>query len=134
MEFDVKIKPIGKGRPRFTRSGHAYTPPATTEAEEEIRLAYRLSPDKVCYDKGEPLSISVVAYFPIPKSMNRRDRELATRNMIFPTKKPDGDNILKLVADALNGEAYYDDSQIVVMEVAKLYAAEPHIKITLEEL
>lgn len=31
---------------------------------------------------------------------------------VFPTKKPDGDNIIKAILDALNGAAYRDDSQI----------------------
>lgn len=133
MDFDVDMKPVGKGRPRFTRSGHAYTPPATTEAEEKIRLAYRNKYGKVCYDKDEPIRLIVVAYFPIPKAMSRKDTEMALRGMIYPTKKPDGDNILKLVADALNGVAYYDDSQIIDMHIDKLYAAQPRIHIILEE-
>lgn len=39
--FVVPGKPQGKGRPRFTRSGHTYTPDSTAEYEERVKLAYR---------------------------------------------------------------------------------------------
>lgn len=32
---------------------------------------------------------------------------------IRPTKKPDMDNVVKIIADSLNNLAYYDDTQIV---------------------
>jgi Holliday junction resolvase RusA-like endonuclease len=38
------------------------------------------------------------------------------------TKKPDADNIGKLVLDALNGVAYKDDSQVFSIEVEKIWA------------
>ena len=39
--FTVPGKPQGKGRPRFTRSGHTYTPDRTAAYEERVKLAYR---------------------------------------------------------------------------------------------
>ena len=52
---------------------------------------------------------------------------------IWPTKRPDGDNVLKLVADALNGVAYEDDSQIVYMTIKKEYASRGFLRIRIEE-
>ena len=43
---------------------------------------------------------------------------------ILPTKKPDGDNVEKAVADALNKVAYLDDSQIIEAKWQKIYAAD----------
>jgi Holliday junction resolvase RusA-like endonuclease len=37
----------------------------------------------------------------------------------WPTKKPDADNVLKLLMDSLNGCAYRDDVQIVNATVVK---------------
>ena len=51
-----------------------------------------------------------------------------------PTKKPDIDNAIKAIADALNGVAYYDDSQIVYIEATKHYAEKPQTVVTLWEL
>ncbi len=54
-------------------------------------------------------------------------------NVIRPTKKPDADNILKIIADSLNGVAYYDDSQIVTGTVRKYYGETPKVYITIKE-
>ena len=43
---------------------------------------------------------------------------------VRPTKKPDADNISKIVLDALNGLAYYDDNQVVTLHIDKCYAKE----------
>ena len=40
----------------------------------------------------------------------------------YPTKRPDFDNLEKLIADALNGIAYHDDSQVVVSHTYKWWA------------
>ncbi len=40
-------------------------------------------------------------------------------NEISPTKKPDIDNIAKIVLDAMNKFAFKDDTQITKLEVEK---------------
>ena len=50
---------------------------------------------------------------------------------IRPTKKPDADNIMKAVADALNGIAYKDDSQIVNVTIAKWYSDTPRVEVAI---
>lgn len=123
MRFAVDIEPIGKARPRFTKTGHAYTPQKTKDAEELIAAAYRAAGGG-CIPKGVPAELEVVAHFPIPKSFSQKKRDAVLDSEILPTKKPDADNILKLVADALNGVAYEDDAQVVRMEVSKEYTDE----------
>ena len=56
------------------------------------------------------------------------------RQLERPTKKPDVDNIAKAILDSLNGIAYRDDSQIVELNMKKLYADLGFVKVTLEEL
>lgn len=53
---------------------------------------------------------------------------------IRPTIKPDWDNVGKLIADALNGVAYYDDKYVVDGMARKFYAEIPHIDVVLEEI
>ena len=53
---------------------------------------------------------------------------------IRPTKKPDGDNILKAVADALNGVCYKDDKNIVKMSIEKFYSDMPRIDVIIQEV
>ena len=55
-------------------------------------------------------------------------------NELRPNKKPDADNVIKLVADALNEVAYKDDTQIIELECRKFYSNIPRMEITLEDL
>jgi len=52
---------------------------------------------------------------------------------IRPTKKPDGDNILKAVADALNGVCYKDDKCLIKMSIEKFYSDVPRIEVVAQE-
>lgn len=57
------------------------------------------------------------------------------KNKIYPTKKPDVDNIIKIIADALNGVAYNDDKQIVMCSCGKYYTdAEPFVCVYIQEI
>lgn len=51
----------------------------------------------------------------------------------LPLKKPDMDNIVKVVADALNGVAYHDDVQIALVQAKKCYSAVEGLDVTVEE-
>ncbi len=133
MEFEVNIDPRGKGRPRFTRTGKAYTPKETKEAEKQIVSAYWAMRNRDFFDRNIPIAMHVMAYFSIPPSWEKKKTEAALKGELFPTKKPDGDNILKLVADALNDAAYHDDSQIVYMTIKKEYASRAFLRIRIEE-
>ncbi len=123
MRFTVDIEPIGKARPRFTKTGHAYTPQKTKDAEDAIKAAF-LEKGGECIPKGVPVELIVTAYFPIPKSFSEKKKTAAQNGRIRPTKKPDIDNIVKLVADALNGVAYEDDAQIALVSGYKEYVGE----------
>lgn len=121
ITFSVPGKPQGKGRPRFTKSGRAYTPKATADYEALIRRMYLLQGGKLF--EGA-VKLSVLILYPIPKSTPKLTRQQMVAGDIRPTKKPDGDNVEKAVADALNKTAYLDDSQIIEARWEKRYAAD----------
>lgn len=127
--FSVPGKPQGKGRPRFTRSGHTYTPDRTAEYEERVKLAYKQA-------GGGKLSgfvsADICAVFAVPKSHTKAQRAAAL-NASFAPKKPDCDNIAKIILDALNGIAYDDDAQIVKLRVEKRYGTTERVLVVLEE-
>lgn len=52
---------------------------------------------------------------------------------MIPTKKPDSDNIAKIICDSLNGIAYHDDSQIVELYICKSYSENPKVIVTIAE-
>ena len=120
VTFVVPGMPQGKGRPRFMRNGHTYTPDKTRKYERLIREAYLLQSGHF-YDRAV-LALCIYACFPIPKSYTKKQRELIRAGKMFPLVKPDGDNIAKAVMDALNGIAYDDDKQIADIRCFKRYA------------
>ena len=56
------------------------------------------------------------------------------KGKMLPTKKPDIDNIMKAVLDALNGVAYYDDSQVCKVNFMKMYSEDPRLKILIKKV
>ena len=79
-----------------------------------------------------PLEISILALFPIPKYVSRKTKERMLNGRLFPTKKPDADNIIKVILDALNGLAYQDDAQIYRVYFEKMYAEIPETKVLIK--
>ena len=121
MDFIVDGKPQGKQRPRFSRiSKTVYTPTKTAKYEKQIAKAYTDSGGK-CIPADCYVSVSVSAFFPIPKSYSKKKREDCRERRLRPDKKPDMDNILKVVLDALNEVAYEDDKQVVELIGRKYY-------------
>ena len=130
--IDGKIK--GKARPRFnTRTGHAITPKDTVQYENWVKMCYR-EQQATKYLEG-PLRALIVAYYKIPKSYTKKRVEAIRRGEEYPTKKPDLDNIAKIVLDSLNKIAYDDDAQIVELTVLKRYTEDvERVELELENL
>ena len=63
----------------------------------------------------------------------KKNRELMLSGTLSPIKKPDIDNIGKVMLDALNKIAFKDDNQVTKMEIEKVYAEEEKIYIKIEE-
>lgn len=128
IRFTVFGDPIPKARPR-TVNGHTYTPERTRVHEEKIAMVYKSQYRDFAFKRGEPLRIVVDAYFKIAKSDKKTVKEDKALGKIRPTGVPDADNVQKAVQDAVNGLAYYDDSQIVEATVRKWYSNEPRTEI-----
>ena len=127
-------EPKGKERPRFCHNGQIYTPKQTTTYEQQIIFDYYKQCGNVKFDENSQLELFVKAYYKIPKSASKKKRMAMLSEEIRPTKKPDGDNILKAVADALNGVCYKDDKSIVKMSIEKFYSDVPRIEVVVQEV
>lgn len=136
--FTIPGEPQGKARPRVVRDKRtgktkAYTPDKTVAYEDFVKLRYK-SMAKGARFGTQPLEISIIANFSVPKSKSKKTKVLMLENKIQPTKKPDIDNIAKIICDALNGIAYKDDSQIVRLNVVKKYAETPFVKVSIFDM
>lgn len=120
--------PQGKGRPRFVRrTGAAYTPAKTRSYESMLQGAAIEAMRGLGLMDG-PVEVEVTAYFPVPASWSKRKRQAALAGETRPAKKPDADNLLK-VLDSLNAVVFRDDAQIVDASVAKHYSDQPRLEV-----
>jgi Holliday junction resolvase RusA-like endonuclease len=132
-EFEVPAKIIGKGRPRLNSyTGQVYTPTRTKDYESLVEQYFLIKYPRYKVIEGRA-KVSIIAYFEVPKSASKAMKEQMLNNEISPTKKPDIDNVVKIVLDALNTIAFKDDTQITKIEVEKIYAAEEKLYIKIEE-
>lgn len=133
MKFTIHATPKPKGRPRVTRSGHAFTPKATREYEQLIINEWEVQHSQVTPIEN-PIAVRVIFHMPIPKATSNKARERMAAGLEVPAKKPDIDNLLKAVLDALNGKAYHDDNQIVEISAEKRYSSNPRTEVFISEL
>lgn len=126
-----KIK--GKQRPRFnTKTGRAFTPKDTVSYENLIRRCYK--EQSGAYLEGA-IKADIYAYYKIPKSYTKKRIQAIREGKEYPCKKPDVDNIAKIILDALNNVAYDDDVQIIKVTLTKKWTEEEErIEFKLEEI
>ena len=133
ISFTVYGEPIPWKRPRFNgKSKRVYEDSKVRDYKARVIEAFEESGGRV-YEKDVPLRMSIRFYLSVPRSASEK-RKVDLISNFFPTKRPDNDNLYKGIADALNGIAYYDDSQIVVTHIHKLWSVNPRAEINIGEV
>ncbi|WP_059068374.1 RusA family crossover junction endodeoxyribonuclease [Mediterraneibacter massiliensis] len=138
VSFQVPGKPQGKARARTFYNGRlkrsmTITPENTVLYENLIKSMYMQAAGEIKFEKGTPVTLRIVARFSPPASVSKKMKQRMLEGELLPLKKPDIDNIIKVVADSLNGIAYYDDTQVVLTAAKKAYSAVEGLDITVEE-
>lgn len=125
----------GKGRPRFARRGafvKTYTDDKTANYENLVAWAgAQAMQGRV--PLSCPVEVKLCVHTAPPASWSKKKRELAMAGWVFPTTKPDADNIQKIVFDALNDIVWQDDKQIVTVAFKKRYAEIPGVVLEVTE-
>ncbi len=126
MRFTAPGIPAGKGRPRVTRRGHAFTP-AKTMAYEGLIAHYALrGTGRIELPFDRPLRAEIVAVFQRPASRKKA---------AHMDRKPDLDNIVKSVLDGLsNAGIIRNDSRVVEIHARKEYGDMPETRVRLTDL
>lgn len=146
-KFIVPGQPFGKQRPRksFKLKG-LYTPKETTNYEAYVRNIANKQASMI----DKPLRVDITAYFEIPKSFSKKRRQACLAGLEKPTKKPDKDNIEKVILDGMNplfktNKAthkkemvvpgfYQDDKQVIDGFTRKLYGSKACVLVEVEEM
>ena len=143
VKFTVHGEPQGKGRPRFVARydpvtekafGKAHTPEKTSIYENLVKMEYALQTKNFRFSDAAMLDMRIMAYYSIPKSTSKKKRGKMLEGVIRPTKKPDMDNVMKVIADSLNQVAYKDDTQIVDCQLRKFYSEKPRVEVIIRQI
>ena len=82
-----------------------------------------------------PIRARIEIYYSVPKSYSKRKIEAIKDGTDYPMKKPDCDNVVKIVLDSLNKIAYDDDKQVVELTVLKRWTFDnERIEFEMEEI
>jgi len=127
MELTIPGKPVALKRHRHTsRNGRIFNyDPSKADKANFLKKVQYLAPEVPFY---EAISMSIDVYIGRPKShfgTGRNSEKIKESAPAYPIGRPDIDNYIKFVLDALNGVFYRDDSQVVHIESVKEYSTEP---------
>ncbi len=138
IKFTIPGEPCAQGRPRFSTIGgyvKAIDPAKSRNQKAFVKYFATTAAKQQGWTYTDlPLYVEIIAYMGIPKSKPKKWRTAAIRGQERPTKKPDVDNLFKLVTDALSGVIYADDKQIVSCRVQKWYSEEPRTEVKIAEV
>lgn len=135
IEFTVYGEPVAQGRPRLAvvaGRAMAYDPKKSRDYKDYVKLA---AADKAPSKLFEgPLALVVKVFRPMPKAFSKKKTAEAEAGIHRPTTKPDTDNYIKGIKDALNNVIWKDDSQIVDEHVSKWYSQRPRVEVQIQNL
>ncbi len=138
IELVIYGEPVAQGRPKFSTAGgfpRAYDPAKSSSYKDYLRLA---AAEQMTGQKPleGALALCVKIFRPIPKSFSRKKVIQAEQGLIRPITKPDLDNYIKCVKDALKDICWRDDSQVVsYMETTgKYYSEIPRVEVFIKEV
>lgn len=125
MTIKIFGNPVAQGRPRFSKIGNfvrTYDPEKSRSWKNDVRMQAILQ--KPILLEGA-LILKASFYLLRPKTLPKK--------ILHHTKKPDLDNLIKGVKDALKGICYRDDSQVVESYISKTYSDIPGVIIEIME-
>ena len=129
LEIYIEVEPVPLARSRTVFSGgkvHSYTPQKSADFEKYLK-AYFEKYKEHYFPKGTPIKLTCIFY--------RTKSHWALKAETIPARKPDTDNLGKIICDSGNGILWYDDAQISSLILIKRWTAKeyPFIYIKIEE-
>ena len=126
--FTCSIKPHPQQRARRSKNGGMFDPESNKIYAAAIRQSFRLAnPDHVPFRGAVGMQIDL--RFAIPKTKTE-ERSAGDRH----TQKPDIDNCVKSIKDALKGLAWVDDCQVSSLYAAKMWDNQPSVTVIVREI
>lgn len=133
LTFTIPGEPTAQGRPRFSTHGgfvKAYDPEKSRNYKAYVKLLASEAMQNIGLTLTElPLGVEIITDVGIPASKSKKFKEQALNGLQLPIKKPDVDNVAKIILDSISGIVYKDDKQIVKLTVSKKYSDTPKVEV-----
>ena len=132
MRFEIDIVPMGAVR--MTRKSKFVDNDAKGYLDYKSAVYFEVLKqlNGVYNPINTAVGVEVLFKMPIPESWSKREKEKAPGTL--HTKKPDIDNMVKGLFDALNGLIWVDDNRVSEVTVRKVYSNNPGIEFTVETI
>lgn len=133
LELIVLGEPCAQKRHRSVRMGkfNRQYDPSAADKGDFLSIVQKHAPET---PYAVPLQLDLRFYFTRPKSHYKSGKNahlLKDSPPEYHTSRPDADNLIKFVMDALNKIYWKDDSYIVSLNVQKMYSENPRTEIEL---
>lgn len=135
--FILDCVPTAQARVRYTSKTHiAYKSKNQLINEKELETHLMNVRHKYANSVKFPIEgsigINIAAILPVPKATSKIERSKMLNYEIFPEKKPDIDNLIKQLLDAMTRmEFWVDDKQVVICNTMKIYGIVPHWNVNI---
>lgn len=137
LQFVIPGEPVGQGRPRFSAANgkvRTFDPDKSRNYKACVSMLAAEAVEKQGWEyTEEPVFVNIIAYMPVAKSLSKKAKADCYSWKNHPCKKPDVDNIVKGICDAMNGIVYKDDCQVCSLWVYKRFVSgpgtPPHVKV-----
>ncbi len=125
-------EPKAQARPRSSsqHGGFFYDPSKSLKQWVLSQIVAQLPPNFKPIDRS--IEVTLRFYRTMPKGGSKKDKILMELGVIQPCGRPDIDNFIKLVQDALNKTLYTDDSNIVTLYAEKFYSCKPRVELDIK--
>lgn len=117
----------------FSRAGshgkRRFTPTKQASFMGQVRLFAQYAMKGRAPLEG-PVEMLAQFIYVVPASWSAKKRS----DTIWKSSKPDADNLVKIVKDAIDGVVYLDDSQVASLTVQKKYGPSPLVVVTVKSI
>lgn len=139
IELLLPFEAVPLERPRTGQGKRPHDTQRNRAVKEHVARLYRLAhPREPVIPAGVPVMIVLDFHYARPPSHYRGRRVGADLREDAPrwhAQRPDTDNLVKLVKDALNGVAWHDDAQVSVVRASKRWTTgDGHTRLTITRL
>lgn len=120
----IQGPPVAMGRPRFTKTGRAYTAQTSRTYKDEAVKALKDGTGEDWTPLDGIFKIKIAFVHPRTKRLILKKGPLP-HGRIWRPKKPDLDNLIKMVLDCITqSEIWIDDNRVVSLTAEDYYCGE----------